>query len=744
MKMPNNRFSKPSRKRSGAFAERAVSLVLSALLLFGLTAPVFAEGMPSEKEEVIYINLTADGSVKEVYAVNIFEGGEITDYGDYSSLEMLNTTDKISYSGEKITFSSSADRVYCKGVMANPAVPWTILIRYFLDGTAYSADEIAGKSGKLKIQLCVAKNEACHGDFFDAYALQASFTLDADSCRNITAPDATVANVGGKKQLSYIMLPGEGIDTFVTADVTDFEMSAVSINGIPLSMNIEIDDKELLDQVTELTDAVRQVDDGAADLQDGVLQLQDAAADGWQSGVNGLNSGAGALSDGVGELYDGAAALTNGTQELKNGSLTLYDGVHSLNDGIGRIQAGLTQLSGRSDELKNGSAAVEEALVTIQKELSAVSASTEQIDRLVSGSFEIKEGIASLAQGITALQSNVSFAAYKAAMQQNGLDIDALQTADDQTIQTLSVQTDDLRKQAEELNGQIAYLEQTGGDPAQIEQLKAYAEQLQASARQLAEIKELLEGNRAAIGGTEVYLTQINGSLAQLAAGVSELQDSYAELDAGICSLAAEMKALLVNLTALKSGVDTLVTEYKKLDDGIGEYTDGVAQVAAGYTELVTGAGSLLAGSRDLKNGTAALSDKTAELYDGVAQLVTATGTLRDGTGELAQGTAELLEGMAQLGDGAAELKDGTAEMRSETEGLDERVSAQIDEMIKSVTGGDIEVTSFVSEKNTNITSVQFVIQTQAVEMAETEAVAPVEKETLTFWQKILRLFGLY
>jgi hypothetical protein len=42
------------------------------------------------------------------------------------------------------------------------------------------------------------------------------------------------------------------------------------------------------------------------------------------------------------------------------------------------------------------------------------------------------------------------------------------------------------------------------------------------------------------------------------------------------------------------------------------------------------------------------------------------------------------------------------------------------------------------------VESVQFVIQTESVEINDTEAVAPVVKEKLTFWQKILRLFGLY
>jgi putative membrane protein len=94
--------------------------------------------------------------------------------------------------------------------------------------------------------------------------------------------------------------------------------------------------------------------------------------------------------------------------------------------------------------------------------------------------------------------------------------------------------------------------------------------------------------------------------------------------------------------------------------------------------------------------------------------------------------------------DGTTELKDGTAEMRTETDGLDDEISDKIDEMIESITGGNGEVVSFVSEKNTNVKAVQFVIQTEEIEIAEAEADTGAVKEELTFWQKILRLFGLY
>ena len=107
---------------------------------------------------------------------------------------MLNTTDKLNQNGDRITFSSSADKVYYQGTMKSTVIPWNISIRYFLDGKEYSAEEIAGKSGALEINFSVSKNESCRGSFYEDYALQASFTLDTDRCQNIVSSGATVAN----------------------------------------------------------------------------------------------------------------------------------------------------------------------------------------------------------------------------------------------------------------------------------------------------------------------------------------------------------------------------------------------------------------------------------------------------------------------------------------------------------------------------------------------------------------------
>ena len=118
-------------------------------LLFALTAfvPALAaaetpapsgapEAEPSEKEEVIYFNLDASGKVESAYAVNSFPGGDIRDYGDYSEVRVLNTSDEITLDGDEVRLSSDAARVYYQGTLKDPRLPWDISLTYKLDGKA--------------------------------------------------------------------------------------------------------------------------------------------------------------------------------------------------------------------------------------------------------------------------------------------------------------------------------------------------------------------------------------------------------------------------------------------------------------------------------------------------------------------------------------------------------------------------------------------------------------------------------
>jgi putative membrane protein len=71
-------------------------------------------------------------------------------------------------------------------------------------------------------------------------------------------------------------------------------------------------------------------------------------------------------------------------------------------------------------------------------------------------------------------------------------------------------------------------------------------------------------------------------------------------------------------------------------------------------------------------------------------------------------------------------------------------VDDKIDSMLNQLTNSDSEVISFVSDQNTNVDSVQFVIKAAGIEKTKIVETVNVTEEHLNFGQKLLRLFGLY
>lgn len=750
---------------------RIVACVMAVILSTSMTiSPLAAEAVPNTpKEEVVYVNLNTDGSVKEINVVNIFDldkDGQIVDYGSYESLRNMTTTDKIEYSGDKITVDAKAGKLYYEGKLSKNVMPWDFSLHYYLDGKEYPAEEIAGKSGALKITMSIRKNPDYSGTFFENYALQTSVTLDTNQCENIVTEDATVANVGSKKQLTYTILPGKEADLTITADVKDFEMPAIAVNGVPLSLNIDVDDEELMSKVDELVDGIVKLDDGSLELKDGASDLKNGSSD-----------------------------LESGALDLRDGMSDLDGGVQELYDGILKVQDGLLELDSNSDDLTEGSAKVKEALETIQASLQSISASSDQIDELVKASNEINDGIGELVGGISTLKSGID--QYQAGLGEDGLEklqqgngsavemidgiIDALNDVIDMLSQSSvspepdapaqtmplpdvseehteegtqqpsekestdnsqdmvpqeensqedSLETSQNSEDAEASNelqtdetAQMIGVESStddyyssGSSVTSQEEIQAQISLLRDLIQQLETVKQLFNGNLALVKGTETFLSSAVPGVGELMSGAEKLQTNYQQFNSVIEGLGTQLKEMLLGLSKLSEGIDMLVEQYDVLDQGINSYTGGVAKILDGYGQLVDGAKQLVGGSEKLK----------------------------DGTSTLYNGTVDMAQGMSDFYDGAGELKDGTGEMRDKTSGMDSEIDEQIDNLVSDITGDVSDIGSFVSDENTNVKAVQFVIQTEPIQEQDVSEEEPAEQPKLTFWQKFLKLFGLY
>ncbi len=678
--------------RNTARGMLAIVLVL-ALLTAGMVTGVAASEQNTPKQEVVYINLNSDGSVAKVYVVNTFalsEDGRIIDYGDYTSLRNMTSDERIVFEDETVTIDTKAGTLYYEGILSNNTIPWNFSIRYFLNEAEISADELAGKSGALKIKMTVRENTDCDSPFFENYALQASFTLDTNLCKNIVATDATTANIGRKKQLTYTILPGKGADTEIRADVTDFEMDEIAINGVPLSMNLDVE-FENDEDIAEATDGIARLDDGASDITSGAAELRD--------GASALTGGASALAGGAQALNGGATNLTNGASGMKNGASALHGGAEELLDGGQAVQQGAQDLNAGISELYSNTPQIITGGTAIDNGLSEAMTGAENLVKglkgMGAGATEVKNGAENLSSGLTALSSRNeelvggAYTVFVSLTTQAGAQIN-------QSLSAMGIPAISLTPENYDgvLTGLLQTLPSGAGTSAltpDIAEPEAAVIPEEPAVPAVPETPSRPVVSEAANGDGEAAPDSANldAPTAQAPAGdiPADLMQENTEpeppnanaeilrvsnytptvLDVNTGSI--ERTITLANNGNAQSGGDSIqailaikaqLDAYNQFYLGLKNYTDAVGTATMGAESLKSGADALALGASDLQAGANALYNGIAVLKNGSAEMLTGLTQLQSGSARLLEGSISLENGTVQLQGGIIELSDGT------------------------------------------------------------------------------------
>lgn len=212
------------------------ALLLTALLLTGITA--FAE---VHKTELVYARLSASGELKGLYVVNAFEAteeAEQEDYGIYSELTQLSDSLALNAVDGKLSLKLPKGRSYYQGKPERQELPWDIRVHYKLDGNEVEPKALSGATGLLTIGLSVQVREGMEV-YAQGCTLQVSLRLDGDRCLHVQAEHATIAQAGGDLVLSYMLLPGQSAAYELSAQVSNFAMEGLQVNGLRIAMDAE-------------------------------------------------------------------------------------------------------------------------------------------------------------------------------------------------------------------------------------------------------------------------------------------------------------------------------------------------------------------------------------------------------------------------------------------------------------------------------------------------------------------------
>lgn len=346
------------RRTSGTTGQIKATMLILLLLLAIFSPPSSAGGAPpqqeasnpSAKHETVFARLDHSGDVSEVYMVNTFlkPAGKVVDYGGYADLVNLTDQAEAIFEGERITFTPiKEDTIFrYQGTLIGRELPWKFAIDYFLDGKSIEPENLAGASGRLRIEAGVKQNPHAHLYFAENFLLQLSIPLEKDKTTVIAAPAATRMYVGSTVTLAFTVLPDSAELFYVEADVRNFTMEGINIAAMKAAAPLHEMLADLDSGFDGMAAGMEALTDGSKKLQAGMVDLHDGA-EGLYGGVVAVDNGARELAKGMDEYAGGLSQLTGGLE-------TLGAGAAGFNRALSAMTATLPQLAGAYGQVEDG------------------------------------------------------------------------------------------------------------------------------------------------------------------------------------------------------------------------------------------------------------------------------------------------------------------------------------------------------------------------------------------------------
>ena len=590
-----------------------------------------------QKDETVYVLVGADGSVKKIivsdWIKNTLGSASLKDKTELSDVVNVKGDESYTVDGNNMkVWDAQGNDIYYQGNIEKE-LPVGLRVSYTLDGSQISAEDLAGKSGKVTIRFDYQNNQYAMTEIdgkrekiYVPFAMLTGMMLDNGVFSNVEVTNGKLINDGDRTIVAGIAFPGLQSDlnisedklsipsyVEITADVKNFEM----MNTVTLATNEIFNklDTGKMDSVDGLTDQLDELSDGMAQLLDGSSKLYDGLC---------------TLLDKSGELIRGIDKLAEGAAKLKAGSGDLDKGAADLSDGAKALAAGLGKLDTNSSALNAGAKQVFETLLDTANEQIAAAGLTIPTLTIDDYAKVLDETVASLQEENVRKQAEQVARKTVTAKVNEQKDVIVAQV-------TAAVRKDVEAAVVKEAGDQIwaKVLAAQGMTKAQYD-AAVKAGQIPAETQKAVEaaVDEQIQ---------KIVDAQMQGEQAQKAiadntektiSGLIEKNMQSADVQNSIAAAVEKAKAGAATLQALKAQLD----DYNTFYTGIGEYTQGVA-------DAKDGADRLNAGSAALKNGTATLYAGMDELYNGIL-------TLKNGAPALVDGVTALRDGAMQLSDG--------------------------------------------------------------------------------------------
>ena len=671
----------------------------------------------ADKDESVYLISDANGNVNKTIVVDHLKNKDkkdtLEDASNLSDIENVKGKEKFTQSGDKLTWQAGGKDIYYQGT-ATEEPPVTQKVTYYLDGKEISPEDLAGKSGKVKIRFdytnTTSYTETVNGEKQTVSVPFAAITglVLGDGFENIEVTNGKAEVSDSSSVVLGYALPGlkdslgikdKDLDGDVnipeymemTADVKNFSMPAAMtfvVNASDYVSTDGIDTSDLDDMINDLKDASTQLQDGSKTLAEGTDTLADGLST-LQSKLGTFASGVGTLKSGLKTYTDGVSTLSGGLNTLGNSTGALVSGADKLNDGAGQLASGsatlkdgLKSYTDGANGLAKGASDLDAGIGTLaEKSGTLVDGATKLDDgasQLSASASSINEGIKSLDTGLKTPLTDKEKAGYQAAAK------------------------DSVDKQFSNPDNEANYENTKAKASGVYYETMTSEDSVKQAVQLLKNDSDLMNMINATVGAT--VETAIKDSVPNLASkdtatikktynNSPKLQQSVKEVlnlpqiipdydalvsaivDQKLNDMATKVMAGVANNSkdkvgeavadAAKTGAENaaqsaVITGIESAKSNVSSQIN--AKQENGYS-LVTGADALSTVASSLANGTKSLVNSIPTLTGGIKQL-------KDGSSQLNAGAAKLTSNNDTLNAGATALNAGASQLSAGTQSL--------------------------------------------------------------------------
>ncbi len=348
----------------------AYTVLLSCLTTNILVAPMtaYAGQATADVDETLYLNLDYYGNISDanvVKGINFNGTSSYTDFGDYLKITNMSDEQKPEIKNGSVTFEKNKNgKFFFQGELKPDKIkaPWTFDITYKLNGVVTDADQIAGASGLVEMDIDCMPNKSVSKYMQDNMMLFVAIPVDIQKCYSVDAPESQTMTLGQYTGIVFTALPGQeghfqvrlGTDKFESVGAI-FAMTPGTVGALNKIKDIKDIKDDFRDDTNAMLDDFDNVLDDVTDVS-AQLKITNQILEQLQSGKNKIHGNAQVIFDGndvaIQDLRDLNGTLAPLNDDLKTAQWMVYDVNQNLNTLDSDLMDSSAKLKSLSTKLK--------------------------------------------------------------------------------------------------------------------------------------------------------------------------------------------------------------------------------------------------------------------------------------------------------------------------------------------------------------------------------------------------------